>query len=299
MFYKIFDYFFLIRPAVLIPCWTFILLGHRYAGGFYFPVRPFILYSAIMGGVYILNQVFDIESDRRNKKLFLLSGGYISVTSAIIELFGLWSLGLLLTINFSWSFRWLVIISLLMGILYSLPPIKLKGRPFLDLLSNSLGYGLVSFLVGTTIEAPVQYDTVLYSIPYILAVGGVFINTTIVDIEGDRLAGEVTTTILIGKKSAYLLALILIASSLCSAILVKNYPCLITATVSLPFFIMAILKRDKRWTTISFRVPPFILALCAGYFYPVYLVLLLLLIGGMRLYYKKRFGYSYPDIAEA
>ena len=300
--YRILDYFFLLRPSVLIPCWTTLLLGHQYAHGTMlsrdFPVQAFLLYSAVMGGSYILNQLFDIESDRKNKKLFLLSGNLVPIWAARVEMIFLWSLGTALAWQYQPSFRLLVIISLLLGILYSLPPVKLKGRPIADLVSNSLGYGLVSFLVGYTVSRTLSIDAVKHAMPYVLAVGGVFVNTTIVDLEGDRTAGAMTTAVLLGRRAAYVLALLLIVGSLVTAAGFGNYPCLITSILSLPLFVVALLKQDRKWTTASFRVPPALLALIAGLFYPIYLILLAVLLLGMRLYYKRRFGYDYPKVAE-
>lgn len=302
MLYRILDYFFLIRPSVLIPCWTTLLLGYQHARGgvlsFAFPVRAFVLYSAIMGGSYILNQLFDIESDRRNKKLFLLSGDFIPVWAAVVEMALLWAIGVYLALKHPTGFKVFVGASLLMGILYSLPPVKLKGRPLLDLASNGLGYGLVSFLAGIAICAAVDVKACLYAIPYVLAVGGVFVNTTVVDLEGDRAAGETTTAVLLGQQASYVLSLLLVVAALVIAIFVRNYPCLITAAVSLPLFILALIRQDRGSTTLSFRVPPFILALVAGFFFPIYLVVLVLLLVLMRWYYKKRFGYDYPKVAE-
>jgi 4-hydroxybenzoate polyprenyltransferase len=302
MIYRVLDYFFLIRPSVLIPCWTTLLLGCQYARGgvlsLTFPVRAFVLYSAVMGGSYILNQLFDIESDRRNKKLFLLSGNMIPLWAAIVEMLLLWTIGVYLALGYPAAFKILVAVSLAMGILYSLPPVKLKGRPLVDLAGNGLGYGLVSFLVGFSIYALFDPRACVYAIPYVLAVGGVFVNTTVVDMEGDQAAGEMTTAVLLGRPGSYVLALLLVVASLVTSIFVRNYPCLITAAVSLPLFVFALIRQDRKSTTLSFRVPPFILALTAGFFFPIYLVVLALLLMLMRWYYKKRFGYDYPKVAE-
>lgn len=302
MFYKILDYFFLIRPSVLIPCWTLLLLGHAQArtAGWdrWLLVKAFVLYSAIMAGVYILNQLFDIESDRKNRKLFLLSGGYIPVWAAVIEMIVLWGVGLFLALAYSASFKWLIVISLALGILYSAPPVKFKARPIADLLSNAIGYGLVSFLAGYAISAPVGRNTILYALPYVLAVAGVFVNTTIIDLEGDKSTGEVTTAVFFGKYISYILSLVLIILSLLASIIFRNYPCLITAAISLPLFVLALIKQDTKTTTLSFRLPPFLLALIAGYYYPPYLLWLISILLLMKFYYKKRFGYDYPKMAE-
>ncbi|GAI30645.1 unnamed protein product, partial [marine sediment metagenome] len=136
---------------ILIPCWNFLLIGSYLArgkGGFTVEIiLGLIIYTFIMGGVYILNQIMDIETDRINKKLFLLSEGYIPVRYAYIEMVVLWILAILLSLKLSVIFLIFIGISLIIGVFYSLPPIKLKGKPILDTVSNGIGYD-VSVLAG-------------------------------------------------------------------------------------------------------------------------------------------------------
>jgi 4-hydroxybenzoate polyprenyltransferase len=210
---KIFDHIFLLRPTLWVPVWTFFLLG-VYQGRIVSMERihtprialAFILYTLLMGATYILNQIVDIESDRANKKLYLLPEGHIRVSHAWVELVGLFALSWVLAISFSAQFKILLLVSMILGILYSACPFGFKGRPILDLLSNALGYGVLAFSLGWVTVAPFSGATLLHSLPYFFAVGAVFINTTIPDIKGDKSAGEITTGVFLGEIKSYWLS---------------------------------------------------------------------------------------------
>ncbi|MEO0206539.1 MAG: UbiA family prenyltransferase, partial [candidate division WOR-3 bacterium] len=192
-FSGVFDYFFILRPLILIPVWDFFLIGNYLASpDNRFATKPFIglcLYTMLMGGVYILNQITDINTDRLNKKLFILSESYMPLKNAYIEMLLLWSLSLFFSWFFGIHFFILVLISLIIGILYSVPPFKLKGRPFLDTLSNGIGYGVINFAAGWLMQKSFEWQIFSRFLPYFLSISAVFINTTIVDIEGDRKSG--------------------------------------------------------------------------------------------------------------
>ena len=94
------DYVFLLRPVILVPGWVFLLLGYHSgrawvgepASPWYPPGRlllSLVIFTAIMGAIYILNQICDREADRLNRKLFLISEGRISPAAAASELVAL------------------------------------------------------------------------------------------------------------------------------------------------------------------------------------------------------------------
>lgn len=314
-----FDYLFLIRPTLLIPVWTFLLLGYYWGerigefrvrsaewGVWNFALRiptseflwTFLLYSLLMSGVYILNQIADRATDRTNQKLFLLSEGTVPVSSALLEMGLLLLVSLSLTIvlfNFSWLTGF-VLLSLLMGILYSTSPIKAKGRPFIDLLWNSVGFGFVNFSIGWLAVAPFSLSTLYHSIPYVFSVGGVFLNTTIPDMTGDEKAGNRTTGVLLGKKKTGLLSAIFLFMALLSSVLFKDLICFTASLLALPFFLIAILKDKMRYYFLSIRIGAPLLVLLTVLLFPLYLPLLVITYFSLRGYYKKRFDYLYPSL---
>ncbi|MFQ6003827.1 MAG: hypothetical protein ACE5KJ_08780, partial [Candidatus Zixiibacteriota bacterium] len=86
---KYLDYLFVIRPVLMPPVWTILLLGHHrsaaLSGQSNLPGLILLLVTFLVGAVYLLNQIYDVESDRINKKLFFLAEGYISKKNAIFQ----------------------------------------------------------------------------------------------------------------------------------------------------------------------------------------------------------------------
>lgn len=300
-----FDYIFLMRPMLLMPVWTFFLVG-SYRGildsGYWKPdtgfAVAFILYTFLMGGVYVLNQIIDIESDRVNKKLYLLPEGYIKVSHAWIEVGVLFALAWILAIPFSKEFKIILLLSMILGILYSIPPFKFKARPILDLLSNSVGYGVLAFSLGWVTEVLFSKLIFLYSLPYFFAVGAVFINTTIPDIEGDKKAGEITTGILLGPQKAYWVATGFILTSFVLSVYLTDWVCAIACIVSAPAFLLTSIKHELKYCLISIRIGILTLAILVGIKFIWFIPWLAILFCGMRIYYKHRFNIVYPRLGE-
>ncbi len=302
------DYFFLLRPTLLGPVWIFLITGYRLTylinrepmpRIIYNPVFwiGFISYTMLMSGVYILNQIVDRKTDKTNHKLFLLSEGIIPVLHAYIEMFFLWIVSFILI----WFIRTdlLIIIwgiSLLMGIIYSMPPFRLKGRFLWDIIWNVAGYGFFNVIFGALLKDKISMDLVLYLIPYLLGVAAIFIYTTLLDIEGDKKEGIKTTGMILGYKRGSLVSLIFLFAAGFISLYTKDYVILFTAIASLPFAVWTYLKSSRYAVIISMRVGPLFLLLGISFYAPWILVLLLVLGIFMRVYYKKKFNLTYPTL---
>jgi 4-hydroxybenzoate polyprenyltransferase len=294
------DYFMLLRPTLFLPLWIFFLLGAHYGEGEISlgAVSVFILYTMLMGGVYIFNQIVDRESDRKNKKLFLISDGLIPLKNAYIEMSVLFIIAVfgsfLLGLNIFSAFM----ISLFFGITYSLPPVETKGKPFLDIIWNATGYGVLAFIVGWLSVAEASIAMFLIAIPYFFAVAAVFVNTTIPDIEGDRGEGKVTTGVFLGKKNTLLLGIILDMVAIIVSYFLgeKGYICLIGAGLAFPIFLVAYIKQTRKSILFSFRAIPGILAIIVFYITPIIIPLFAAVLGVQRNYYKKKFNIVYPAV---
>ncbi|MBN1693997.1 UbiA family prenyltransferase [candidate division WOR-3 bacterium] len=295
------DYFMLLRPTLFLPLWIFFLLGAHHAEGEISlgAVGAFILYTMLMGGVYIFNQIIDRESDKKNKKLFLLSDGLIPLKNAYIEMTTLFliavSASFILGINIFIAF----LVSLFLGITYSLPPIETKGKPFLDILWNSCGYGVLAFMVGwLAVVSEPSKSMFITAIPYFFAVAAVFVNTTIPDIEGDRREGKVTTGVFLGKKNTLLLGVILDFVAIVVSYLMgeRGYICLIGAGLAFPIFLIAYIKQTKKTILFSFRAIPGILAIIVFFISPIIIPLFAAVLGVQKVYYKRKFNIDYPSM---
>lgn len=252
-----------------------------------------ISYSLLASAIYVFNQIFDIESDRRNKKLFLLPEGIISVSTAWVCFSILVGVSFITGIFIGKDYLILWVMSAGMGVLYSLPPLLLKGRPFLDLISNSFGYGLIAFLIGF---GTISRDGLLHSLPYIFAIGAAFLHTTIPDIEGDRSMGEVTTGAFLGAFRTSLLAFILLLLAVFLSILLKDPFAGLISLISIPGFILAITKSSGERSKKAYRIGVYGLGLLIALRFPPLLLLGFLTLLTLRIYYRYRFNLSYPTL---
>jgi 4-hydroxybenzoate polyprenyltransferase len=292
------DYFMLLRPSLFLPLWIFFLLG-AYFGKGEISLRAavvFVLYTLLMGGVYILNQIIDRDSDKRNEKLFLLSEDYITLRNAYIEMGILFVLAILGSFFLDKYIFIAFLISLLMGVTYSIPPFETKGKPFLDILWNASGYGLMAFIVGWLSASLPSGSMFIHGIPYFFAVAAVFVNTTIPDIEGDRSEGKITTGVFLGKKNTLLLGIFFDLLAVVISFLLKDYICLIGAGLALPIFLFAYFKPTKKSILFSFRAIPGILAVIVCIITPIIIPLFALVLVVQKFYYKKKFNIDYPAI---
>jgi 4-hydroxybenzoate polyprenyltransferase len=196
-----------------------------------------------------------------------------------------------------------IVISILLGIFYSVPPVKLKGRPIADTLANSIGYGMINFCVGWLLIRHFELSMFSRFIPYFLSISAVFINTTIVDMKGDRRAGEITTAVFLGARVSYMVSTILMLGAVIMAFILNDYICFIPAVISLPLFIYVTVysfkknKVHRKLTIASFRLAGLCFTLITAFLYPPYFLILIIVLVGMRIYYKMRFGVVYPTLA--
>ncbi len=295
------DYIFLARPILLVPVWAFFLIGYFKAGGNRFNfnstfLMTIIAYTALMAILYILNQIADSKSDTINQKHLLIAEGIISTKSALIEISVLTIIFVLLCTNLPIIMVLFMIISLILGIIYSFAPFKLKGVGFADFLINGIGYGFVNFSLGWLTVNKISELMITTSLPYIFAVSAIFVNTTILDIEGDKKCGYKTTGVLLGRVNSARLALLLIVVCIVLAVINFDYVCLVPALISLPLFFLAGLRGSEQYIKLSIRIGGPLLIIIVGLIFPYFLLLTLLIFVFLRIYYKKKFGIIYPNL---
>jgi len=292
------DYFILLRPTLFIPLWIFFLLGVHFAGSSISgkSLLILLLYTLLMGGSYILNQIVDMESDKKNEKLFLLSDGIIPLIHAYILMILLFLVPLIITFFMQLQIFVFFAIALLMGITYSVPPLECKGKPFLDILWNSAGYGMVTFSLGWISVAPLKTDMWIHTLPYFFAVAAVYVNSTILDIKGDKMAGKITIGVFLGKKNTLLFAIVLDIITLILAVIISDYLGVIASGTALPFFIYALVSKKKKSILLSIRGTFLILAIIVCILFPIIIPIILFVFGIQKYYYRKKFNINYPAV---
>ncbi len=300
------DYIFLLRPTILIPVWTFFLLGARHgnraSGGSADPVTfaaGLAVFSALLGAVYIINQITDRRTDLAANKLFLISHSIVNLPSARIMAALLAAASLAAGFLFmSGKFFMILSASLLLGLLYSIEPVRLKKRAVLDIAANAAGSGLLNTLAGW-IASGAALEGYVVLLPYPLAVASVHMVTALADIEADRGSGLVTSGVLAGPVTGMRIAAGLMFAAAASALLVGNRPALFASLLSLPFLAAGSSRRKESSAgriLLPAKIATLVFALAAGFFFPLFIPLLAAVILATRIYYKRRFGISYPSL---
>jgi 4-hydroxybenzoate polyprenyltransferase len=304
---KFADYIFLLRPMILIPVWTFYLLGaHHAVSPLGRPIarQPFLIgivsFTALLGAVYIMNQVADRAVDLARNKLFLIPRGIISTTAAWVECVALVAVAFVLGLAFlPLGFSLILALGLALGAAYSLEPIRLKRRPLVDVLSNAVGNGVLNTLAGWVASGAPLHGWIVLA-PYPLAVASVHLTTTLGDREADAREGLRTSGVVMGKRLGLMTATVLMGIAAAAAQAVGNRPALIASLVALPFFLVpGRFAREPEAGAdplLPAKMATVIFSVAAGFLFPLYLPSLVVLVLLTRLYYRRRFDIDYPAL---
>lgn len=294
------DFFFFLRPVLLPPVWTIALLGTvstdsslRMDGTHW--AAFFFHLTALFGGVYTLNQICDIESDRINRKLYFLPERIISVRAAWIFTVALDVVALGLSLAFGWTHFTLTATIIVLGVAYSVGTSPWKNSPWLGLISNAVGHGLAVYLFGRIAFGLPLVEGWARGAAYSLAVAAVFLATTIPDVEGDRMTGKRTPAVAWGQKNIAMLAMVVVLGAIGLAAWQGDRYLALSATVSWPFFLLAIFRPWTASTAAKAAVGA--LSIAAVVAYPMYLVVLVIGFVVTRLFFRWRFGISYPSLS--
>jgi len=258
------------------------------------PIIPIALFSLLTGGVYVHNQINDIEGDRANQKLFLLTDGYISERAATVQMVICYGGAVGLALVHSVQLGLIMVAGCLFGMLYNVPLFRWKDRPFHGLLYNILVYGILVFSVGWLAVAPLDRSLILRALPYCLGVGAIYLNTTLPDIPGDRLAGKITIGVRYGFTTTCVLACVCLIGAIITGFLLRDGFIAIPSLACLPLFVWMGVHGQVADVARATKIGVLALSMAAVVVAPPYVLVLILLFFGARPYYKTRFGLNYP-----
>lgn len=301
---KYLDYFFVLRPTLFFPVWTVFLAG--YHASLHFepekiapdsPLVVAILLSLLMGAVFIFNQITDVETDRKNQKLFFIANGIIKKKVARVEAIGLTFFPIVVSVIL--SFKLGIIFALIFsftGILYSFKPFGWKDKPILGVINNFLGGWSVA-ACGWIAAGATTWQFVFHAIPYALGLVAVFLLTTLPDIPGDKASGKITFGVKFGVKATTCWA---VGFELMTVILsgwLQDYILFVPAVMAFSLFLIAALRQQMAdiLRAIKFTVLFASLAVCVKY--PLYFLVILVTFFFSKWYYRKRFNLEYPRFA--
>jgi 4-hydroxybenzoate polyprenyltransferase len=304
---RAFDYFFLLRPTLFFPVWTVYAAGYftgqQFFGdlammdrsfGRFWPVAIGAALTLLMGSVFIINQIVDAEIDRKNNKLFLIADDHIPEKHAKIEA-GLLA-GIALIVAFIHSIPtglMFVAIFLITGVFYSLPPFKWKDKALRGLLLNALG-GLTIFCTGWQTGTVLNTDVWVYAIPYISAVSGVYVFTTLLDVEGDMQFKKTTFAVSYGKTMTIYVGAAFGVFTFISAWLLQDPLIFYPALFAVPLFLIAAFRQKQHNVDRAIKYPILFLALAISYKVPAFFILIFVTYYFSKFYYYYRFGLRYP-----
>jgi len=296
------DMLFLLRPVLLGPVWTIYGVGALRAGGR--PGWDLAFVSLLVGGVYVHNQLMDVETDRANGKLFLLGDGHVSRSAA-------WAIAALTWVAaLAWAATegarfWLYLVAFALGLAYNGRPAGgasaggwscgWKARPWAGLAANVLAHGPVTFLAGWTAAGGAWSAGMVAALPYGTAVGAVYLATTIVDRSGDLSAGKVTWAVRYGPGRTAQMIGALVCTSAVAAALLGDWWMAAASALAIPWAVALVHNPVPEAAQRVAKLAVTVLACAVALRWPPLFALAALTFVGARLYYRRRFGVRYPN----
>jgi len=286
--------------------WGFSLFGLRLAEtqshlGSALPCTPFLkilLFSLSVAAVYLLNQVedFDVDSENDGFPLMVKSG----ISKRIVQLFTviLAAVSVIIPILIDEStLAILSLVSIVIGILYSVKPTYFTGRPFLDFISNGIGYGFVAFTVGWYLGGGTLDLALLKSAtPYVLLMFAGSISSTLPDMKGDEACGKRTTAVVFGAKKAHVLALLFIILGAAVGFLNEDVTAVVSALLTIPFYILYLIKPSTKTMEATYKVGGGFMMLVIASYYPLFALLSFAVGIITMLYFRIVHNVTYPSL---
>lgn len=302
---KLLNYFFAARPLLHLPVWSVYLVSlhhHQQTLGESFNLwhlATMACLSLMAAGAFYVNQIYDYESDLLNDKLGFLQRDLTSPRGFIIAYLICAVVGALFAAVVSKLMLLIFLQGFVFAWLYSASPFKLKDRPVAGLLANAWCFG---FLIPLTVWPPIglyhyiRHD-LIWPCYFFLTVAAVHIMTTLPDRAGDAATEKRTLAVVLPPVIAKALALVLMLGSVALAWWGKEAPLLyLSLFSSLPLMACLGLK-SARLELLAAKLPLLLLTLLAGFYYPGYLLFVVALFVGCRIYFLKMFGIIYPKLA--
>ncbi|NOZ62264.1 MAG: UbiA family prenyltransferase [Calditrichaeota bacterium] len=303
-FLRYLDYFFIMRPTLFFPLWTFFLAGYYAAerthpGGASArsPFFAVILLTLLMGAVFIVNQIVDEATDAKNDKLFFIAKGIISRSAAIKQ-----ATLLIVTTIFLASLSEIrlgvifIVVAFFTGYLYSVKPFSWKDRPLLGLVTN-FGGGWSIFVSGWLSSGNFNWEFAFQGLPYAIAIVAVFLLTTIPDIPGDMEVGKITFGAKYGVKKTTFWALIAELGCAGASLWQKEWILFFPSLAAMPLFLAAAIKNDEVSIARAIKFTVLFASLAVCVVFPVYFLALAANFYFSKWYYRKRFDLEYPKFA--
>jgi len=298
------DYIFILRPILYFPVWTYYLAGYWGGGNTIFHPELWRICSAFLtglpltlavGSIFIFNQLKDIDTDRINGKLFLISEGIVPLRAAYVEAAVLAAVSLAAALLIGVETGLLIAVLLAVsGWCYNYPPFSWKNHPFMGIFTNAAA-GMIIYNLGW-IAGGGEVFFPPRAAAYGLAGAAVYLNTTLPDRQGDAETGKRTFGVVYGTVVTARWALILEICMIGAAALTGDHLLFICGLIMLPFFIYSGVTAREKEVVRSTKYSVTVLAAAVGVLYPLYAILIAAVFIISKWYYKKKFNLCYPSL---
>lgn len=309
---KYFDYLYITRPMLFFPGWNTLIAGYLVAreevrfgrlilsGEFSWNlwvgnlVLIMLIFAAAIGGSFILNQLQDVESDRRNSKLFLICKNYVSARAAFTESILLIAASLVVSFLLNRQAFYLIALGTISGYFYNYPPFQCKNRPLPGLALNSL-VGWIAFGLGWVLVQNINAVFLLRSLPYLFLNTGLYLLTTIPDAAGDCEAKKITFCVRYGTETTIWFAVGLFFLSFVSGIVLGDALIFIINLLTFFWVIQLLRKQNIAAVLKVVKMAIFFFSVAICFKFPAYFLLMVFLFYLTKFYYRKRFRFDYPN----
>lgn len=247
---KILAYIMAARLSGWLLSSVFFLLGTWYSIG-RFPLFLSIIALLGLGGIFsagfMINNVFDIKLDLFAKKPFVKPFKYISPKEMLFTSSILFAIGLIILWYINIQVFTLGLFIVILGILYSTPPIRLKTVPPFDSILNALG-ALPFFIGWMIIGSPLTTESLIFVLILGLAHLSYHLLYTTLDIESDKDLGIETSCTKLGLDWSIIVGNIIFLITLGLALYFHGISDIISISflICLPFVFLTYKVRKNR-----------------------------------------------------
>ena len=308
-----FDIIMILRLTLFFGVWSMVCIG-MYIGSFIngetqvnitdynlFTIILFTGISFICGSIFIINQINDLESDTANNKAIII-GQYITKKTAVLVSNAICGIGFLLicVVDYAVAFP-VMIMYLVCGRLYSNETINAKSNLWMGLAFYlTLGYLLIlSGVVYNRYDSSIIYilvESLVYTIPFLLAYISVALVINILDSSGDRLVGRETCVTSFGIRATSILACFLCLVSFIIAIYLSDPLSSVSSLSAIPFFLFLVFRGKDKDILRSIRYPVLLLNFYVLTIYPLLFFPVISTYYITKYYYWHRFSIHYPTL---
>jgi chlorophyll synthase len=161
------------------------------------------------GATLVFNDYWDREIDisSKRKSNFPLPQLMVEPKTVLHASLFLMVIAVLLSLTVSLLFTLIILICLALSISYSAPPIRLKTKPGLDVITNAVGSGVLCSVAGWIVISPLIEYPIFWGILSFFGVSAIYIPTVLADYDSDKKHNVNTIAVKFGQKITFYLGL--------------------------------------------------------------------------------------------